>query len=235
MRKSRLVILVSCLLALVSIQLYAQEPKGLITGKVLNEVGEPIEKAQVCLERRQGNAQFASTCFTSTDSIGEFRIENVPMDTVAVRVSKPDQGYVGFGIGAEADYYKPVSLTALAPLANVVFNLRSRGGMLGPIVADQVSGQPIFNFMVHWTVKDLDHSNFQGGGGAGFSRWTTKTAVPADTDLVITEVRARGYKTVTFPNAEQPQVPATIRLKPGETMTLRIDLPPDTGSNSNSR
>jgi Carboxypeptidase regulatory-like domain len=233
MRNRRLAFLLCCLSAA---QLSAQVPTGSILGKVLNASGEPIENARVCIASVQGEKELAPrNCFTKTNNLGEFRIENVPLGKHAVSVQKSEEGYVPFAAKDEAAYYTTVTLTAQAPLAALSFNLRSRGGMLAAIAADQVSAAPIFNFMVHWTVHDAENPSVRLDGGSGFSRWTTKTGVPADSDLITTEVHARGYKTVKFPNPEQPQVPATIRLKPGETMTVRFELPPETETNSNTR
>ena len=106
-----------------------------------------------------------------------------------------------------------------------MLKLGPKDGMVAPIVADLLTGQPIYNFMVSATVHNAEQTN-QIRIAGGFSRWTTNLCVPADTDLSL-RVWAKGYKAVDYPSATQPSVPATIRVRPGEKLSFQVGLSPE--------
>jgi hypothetical protein len=213
---------------------YAQESGGIIVGKVLNEQGQPVAHAQVCVGRTEVKDERlqigGNSCLTKTDNLGQFRLENVPMGTVDVSAYKSEDGYCG----PHASYPR-VTLSAASPLANVVVNLGSKEGMVAPIVAELATGQPIFNFRVSVTVHDAERPNeTRVSLVGGFSRWTTSLCVPANTDLSL-QVWAKGYKAVAYPSPTQPSVPATIRLRSGETLSFQVGLSPEEKVDPNAR
>ena len=222
--------------------LQAQESGGIIAGKVFDEQGQPIAHAVVCVGRTEVKSEhfqpFVDKCLTSTDDAGQFRVENVSMGQVVVRASKPKEGYCGFVFGRSNATVTPqqtVTLSAASPLANVVLKLGPKDGMVAPIVADLVTGQPIFNFTVEAAVhSDPERPNeTRRVPGGGFSRWTTSLCVPANTDLSF-RVWAKGYKAVAYPSPTEPSVPATIRLRPGETLSFQVGLSPEEGVDPNA-
>ena len=96
--------------------------------------------------------------------------------------------------------------------------------MVAPIVADLLTGQAIYNFMAEARVYDAEHPNENHAAIAGgFSRWTTSLCVPANTDLSL-RVWAKGYKAVVYPSRTQLSVPATMRLRPEETVSFQVGL-----------
>ena len=116
--------------------------------------------------------------------------------------------------------------SAASPWANVVLQLGPKGGMVAPIVADLITGQPIFDFMVEAAAHDPERPDETRRVVAGrISRWTTSLCVPADTDLSL-RMWAKGYKTAVYPPPTQPSVPATIRLRSGETLSFQVGLLP---------
>jgi hypothetical protein len=81
--------------------------------------------------------------------------------------------------------------------------------------------------MVEAAVHDPERPNeTRVAFGGGFSRWTTSLCVPADTDLSL-RVLAKGYKAVVYPSPTQPSVPATVRLRSGETLSFQVGLSPE--------
>jgi hypothetical protein len=210
-------------------QLQAQESRGIIVGTVLNEQGEPIAQAQVCIGRTEVKDAHSQTihtnCPTKTDDLGQFRVENLAAGTVIVSASKHQDGYCEYGRGPNLSE-TTVTLSAASPLAKVVLRFGHKGGMVAPIVADAFTGQPIFNFMVSAEVHDSEDPGFRESVSGGFSKWTTSLCVPSNTDLAL-QVRAKGYKAVSYPSPTQPSLPATIRLSSGETVSFQVSLSPD--------
>jgi hypothetical protein len=210
----------------------AQESRGIIAGGVLDEHGQPVVGAQVCVGRIVVNDKHSQTlhsnCFAKTDDSGQFRVENISMGNVVVEASKPKEGYCGLGSGGAnpkvTTQTTTVTLSPASPVANVVLKLGPKDGMVAPIVADLLTGQPIYNFMAEARVYDTEHPNENHAAiTGGFSRWTTSLCVPANTDLSL-RVWAKGYKAVVYPSPTQPSVPTTMRLTPGETVSFQVGL-----------
>ena len=196
---------------------------GIIAGKVLDEQGQPAVDAQVCVKNEHSETV---PCFTKTDDSGQFRIENVSMGTIVLSASKPEEGYCP-GSGGSDPTVTPqtVILTAASPRANVMLKLGPKDGMVAPIVADLVTGQPIYNFWVEASVYDAEDPYGTPVQAGSLTRETTSLCVPANKDLFL-RLRASGYKAELYPSPTQPHVPATIRLRPGETVSFPVGLSP---------
>jgi hypothetical protein len=203
----------SLLLLLLTSLTYSQT-SGRVTGTVLNEFSQPIDKAQVCSVVfrviNSSKSQSDASCFVRTDKTGQFEIDHLPMGTYSIAASKNDDGYAEFGQGTP---YPKVILTPEEPLANVIVKLGPKQGILIPVVKDKVTGKRLFDFDFNWQTV------VPGGSSTGagrFNQLTSRTPIPAGKDVSL-EISANGYK-------DSSQV---LRLRSGEQKTLTIELQPE--------
>jgi hypothetical protein len=120
-----------------------------------------------------------------------------------------------------------VVLTPEAPTANVVVKLGPREGILEPSVKDRITGKPVYNFRLRWHV---DGPNPSFSGDSGFSQWTTRQSIPAEKDVFIDAVSARGYKKWTPSDPSDQSQPLQLHLQRGEVKALNIELEPEAKS-----
>jgi Carboxypeptidase regulatory-like domain len=196
------------------------QPEGRITGIVVDEQNQPINDAQVSTQVSLPG-EIVGNWGAQSDSNGQFRIEHLPMGTFGVVASKNEDGYVGFD---NFPGIQTVTLTPEAPLANVVIKLGPREGILVPSVKDKVTGKPLCDFMLRWYVSGAN-SSLSGGGG--FSRWSTRQAIPAEKDVLIVMVSARGYKKLVPTDPSDPSKPLRLHVQRGEVKSLSIELEPE--------
>jgi Carboxypeptidase regulatory-like domain len=104
-------------------------PQGVITGRVIDETGQPVANAQIIVSSPRGRAN------TSSDLEGRFSTDNLPRSTYTISVSAP--GYFdSSGLAAEhgeRTYYQPGD--------TVTINL-SKGGVITGRVTN-ASGDPL--------------------------------------------------------------------------------------------
>jgi hypothetical protein len=194
-------------------------PEGRVIGTVLDELDQPINKAQVCtVVNLPGESH--SLCVARTDKTGQFQINHLPMGTFGLVASKIDDGYEDF---EHAVPEQAVTLTPQQPLASVIVKLGPRAGILIPSVKDMVTGKPVPDFWVSWK---FDIPNGSSTGTSGFSRWTTRTSIPADRDLSL-EVSAHGYKKWVWADGSNPSQPLYLRLRSAEQRVITIELQPE--------
>jgi hypothetical protein len=209
---------VSLLLLSTSLSHSQMRPEGRVTGTVLDEFSQPIDKAQVCRVVYLPSKSDA-TCFAHTDKTGQFEIDHVPMGTYGVVASKNEDGYADFGLTAPVK----VTLTPEEPLANVIVKLGPRAGILIPRVRDKVTGTPLPDFFLKWRVDVPDGT---WTGTSGFSQWTTRTSIPAAKDVSF-QVSAPGYQTWVYTDPSNLSRPSYLRLESGEQKSLSIELQPE--------
>ena len=195
------------------------QSEGRVIGTVLDEQGQPINNARVFTQVSLPG-KTVSTEGATTDSNGQFQIEHLPMGTFTVLASKQEDGYASFDQAG----MPTVNLTHEAPLANVVVKLGPKEGILVPSVKDKVTGEPLCNFMLSWHVSGSDYT---WTGGGGFSRWTTRQSIPAEKDVFIDMVSARGYAKRVPTDPSDPARPLKLRVQRGEVKSLSFELEPE--------
>jgi len=193
--------------------------EGRIIGTVLDELGQPIEEAQVCTDLTSAPRR-VSECNVRTDKTGQFQIDQLAMGTYEVNALKFEDGYQDFG---PPGHLQRITITPQSPLADVIFKLGPREGILIPSVRDKVTGKVLRNFCVQWKTEST--GNFRSGSML-FSVIGTQSTVPAEQDLTLTAA-AKGYKTWVYADPSDPSRLLHIRVRSGEHKALSIELEPE--------
>jgi len=196
------------------------QPEGRVIGTVLDEQDQPIDNAQVCTHVSLPG-KTVETCSAQSTSTGQFQMDHLPMGTFGVVASKDEDGYGG---SDPSDEIQTVTLTPEAPMASVILKLGPKGGILVPSARDKVTGKPVYGFVLTWHVAGTDGS---WSGGAGFSRWTTRTSIPAEKDVIIDRVSARGYKKWVYTDPLSPSGRLQFHLQHGDYKSIIIELEPE--------
>lgn len=192
---------------------YSSDQLGRITGIVLDENGQPMDRALVC-SSAAGTSQ--SECRTFTDRTGQFEIQNVPMGATIVFASKDEDGYSPMN---QTHTQQTVTLTAQDPVANVTIKLAPRAGTLIGTVRDSVTGKPIGKHVnVTWMQTDGASS---GSSGTSGQLGTFRVNLPTKDLLVF--VSAPGYKTWFY---RDPSDQVELHLASGEQKSVDIELVP---------
>jgi len=206
--------LASSLLVLSSINCFAQTtPAGHITGMVINQEGQPIEQASVCVTVfTVGSAN--SRCHWMTDEQGHFDIRDAPFGTCYVTANKEEAGYsaVNQGRGQE------VNLTASNASADVTVKLAPKAGMLTGSVKDSLTGKPVDKIQLSYISIDGQGNGVASGSNNGAFRFS----IPTEHDYIIL-ISAPGYKTWFYGDADGD---ASLRLASGEQKDLNLYLVP---------
>src|SRR5713101_3281793 len=190
---------------------------GRITGTVLDEDGQLVTDAKLCVMVKSGNNTAINCNVARTDKNGEFEIENLKIGTYNVFAVNEGEGY-------SIENQTPgeeVVLTSENLAPQITVRLRPRGGVLLGSVTDKFTGRPIKKAWVSYA--DID------GKAAGSSVITSdgqiRLAVPTECGLVII-VSSKGYKGWVYTDPSNPAQPV-LRLHSGERKILDIRLEPD--------
>jgi len=198
----------------------AQTPSianGSVSGIVLNEDGQPVGQARVCLSKTQGN-QTSNICRFLADETGQFHIDNVAFGEYEIFAIKEEDGYA---LEKQQPGQK-LQITADDPLANVTIRMAPKGAVLVGSVRDKLTGQEIKErATVQFFALDAGTS---GGSGGRAKDGRFQIAVPTGVDLVVV-VKARGYNGWVYTDPNNPSRPV-MRLRQGEKKLLDIEMEP---------
>jgi hypothetical protein len=212
-----------CSLAVMSTLLCAQrlqQPQGpeLVTGTVLNQEGQPIANANVCIVTTVKPNNTTTMCNNVTDQAGHFEIQHVAMGSFEVLAVKEEDGYARFN-RMTGDQIKVV-LTLQEPTANVTIKLGPKAGMLIGSVRDSVTGKPVDKIRVIYTAATDERSG--GGSASGYMNGEFRVNLPTASDFIVI-VTAPGYKPWIY---NDPVEGLSLRLASGEQKSLDIELVP---------
>lgn len=202
---------------------WAQD-RGVITGAVLDEHGNPVVKAKVLITEKGVFVAHRVLQFHETDADGRFRVAHVNWGTYIVTVGKENAGYADTGLGLHCNNdYPIVALTEYSPTADVTLKLGPKAGILDlEPVTDELTGREIRSAAI--TLRCADDNDFF------ISKSTTeeRILVPALTNVVV-NITAAGYK--PWPAPDRTAAEGRIFLRPEQTQKLQVRLQPEeTGS-----
>jgi hypothetical protein len=203
-------------LALVTYPAMAQR-SGRITGTILDDNGQLLQDARVCLMMRSGNSTAITCNLGRTDGSGQFEIKNLESGVYGVFAAKEEEG---FSIDNQQPGEK-VELSAQNPTADVTVHSRRRGGVLIGTVTDRLTGQPLNSAWINY--EDIDG---KAAGSSTIVDGQIRMALPTECDLVII-VSSKGYRGWVFTDPANPTRPV-LRVHSGERKTLNIQLDPTT-------
>jgi hypothetical protein len=190
---------------------------GRITGSVLSEDGQSMDRARVCVTIKRVSPRGAlRDCTLLTDHLGKFEIDHIKNGTYALSAAKPEDGYAIIDEPGQQ-----VTMSNADPLHVITIKLGPRGGVLTCLVTDKLTGKPIEPEKPTWT----ERVNFAGGGpGSVPMKGNFQATLPAATDVTITAT-ARGYKDWSYRDPSNPTLSA-LRLASGERGVLKIEMEP---------
>ena len=207
----------NCLLAFVACitSLATAQNIGRITGTVMDEHGQVIQDATVCLSVPVDGGSTSSVCQIFTDH-GQFQIPKVGFGTYGVFAIQEAEGY---SVNNQSPGQK-VTVSSANPSPEVTVRLRPGGAVLSGTVRDKRNGKPVKGVFVQYL--DVD------GKASGSSPLNTDgefhVTLPLECDLVII-VSANGYKGWVYTDPLSPTRPV-LRLGAGERKQLDIQLEP---------
>lgn len=207
----------SFLLAFLACVIYSATAQdvGRITGTVLDEHGQTVETATVCLSKTAGGSTTIN-CQVSTDH-GQFQMPKIGFGTYSVFAINEAEG---FSIENQSPGQK-VTVSAAKPSPDVTVRLRPGGAVLSGTVRDKSSGKPVKGVSVQY----LDVDGRASGSSPFASNGELHVTLPPDCDLVII-VSASGYKGWVYTDPSNPSRPV-LRLAAGERKQLDVELEPE--------
>lgn len=226
----RLALIVLFLSAASGIHASCQVNRGSVGGIVVNEHGQPVEKATVYAHILDNKPSIGLIPEAETDETGHFAFRGLEWGQYAVLGKKEEEDFpdtlLTFYSGGIAQ-----TVTLRPPNANVDVTIRlgPKAGVLVGTVRDAVTGDPL-NPCVRLT-RVSDPNLFVEG--TGLVNHVYRLLIPSNTDVMM-EVWLQGYKTWHYTRTIDRSTINSVRLKPGEGQQLDIQLEPDSRANQGS-
>ena len=204
----------------------SSQPEGTINGTVLDEHGQPFKGVQVCNYMPYaptGSRESRGECAVTTDQAGQFRIDHLAMGVTSVEAIKIEDGYVAF---AGTSVREEVTLTPNQRAATVVLKLGPEAGRLLPSVTDKLTGKPIVDYEVSWTIFNPQAPDGTVLSGGQSIRGGERVAIVPPEKYLAVIISARGYKNWHYQDPSDPSRPGFIRLQGDEEKELFVELEP---------
>lgn len=193
--------------------LSAAQNLGRIAGTVVDEQGQVVDDATVCLAESSGNNS-SINCRTYTEH-GQFQIPELKFGTYGLFAINEAEGY---SIGNQSPGEK-VTISPANPAPEVTVRLRPGGAVLSGIVRDKINGKPVKGI----TIQYLDIDGKASESSLLPSDGEFHVTLPPECDLVVI-ISAKGYKGWVYTDASSPR--PVLRLGAGERKQVDIQLEP---------
>jgi hypothetical protein len=189
--------------------------QGTITGTVSNEAGVPVAGAKVSADPLDHRLRISPVTYVITDTRGRFKVERLAWGEYAIFADKEEAGYPNSRLAFYSDDKFPaVVLSESTPTTVISVRLKRAATLKGRISDADTKIPTGASFRLTRLEKPAD--------------WIA-TSVPSDYRVLIppdvdvgVEATSRGYNPWPSPGLQRK-----IRLHPGQTMTLNIDLKPE--------
>jgi hypothetical protein len=204
-----------------------QVNRGLICGMVVNEHGQPVEKATVYAHIIDNRPYTGLIPQAETDQTGQFAFQGLDWGQYAVFGKKEEEDYpdtlLPFYSGGMA---QTVTLRPPDTDVTVTIRLGPKAGVLVGTVRDAVTGDPLNPCVLLTRVSDPNLFV----EGTGLVNHVYRLLIPSNTDVMM-KVWLQGYKTWHYTRTNNRSAIKSVRLKPGEEEMLDIQLEPDSKAN----
>lgn len=202
-------------------RLNPQVGEGRIVGTVMNDDGEPIAEAMLCVITTHSHGSSSTCGGDQSDKDGRFEIKHAPFGDVQVSAEATLAGY-----WTEQQPKQLVHLTPAAPVGHINVKIGPRPGVLSILVADKETGKPIdFDLIVvSWMLEDLSKNLTSHSRHFGREGGRLQVPIKSNADVLL-EVQAEGYRRAFYidPATMQP----LLRVQPGEQRQLDVALEPE--------
>lgn len=220
--------LLSVALALVGSAAIAQ-PKGAISGTVVDQTGAPISRAMVRIDPADGRPRVDLVRYVDTNREGEFLMDRLDWGKYRVFAMKESAGFPNMVWSFYSNNVFPrVSISPKVPLAQIRLRLGAKAAILTGVVADATTGKPL-------------NPGFKLIRAESPEEWLSVTQlahyrvlIPSSTKVIF-EVSAPGYETLFYGGPKDPARHGPVYLEPDTVKRLDIKLRPKTQGEGSSR
>ena len=196
--------------------------RGVITGTVLDDHGNPVVQAKVHIAEKGVFVGHRVLQYHETDGDGHFRIPHVAWGTYIVMAGKEEAGYPDTSFGFYSNNTYPVALlTDDSPTEDVTIRIGPKAGVLDlAAVTDNLTGKEIRTASITlWRAENRQLFMTT-------STTVGRVLVPSGTEVEIS-ISAPGYK--SWPPSDST-AEGKVFLLPEQTRKLEIKLDPDESS-----
>jgi hypothetical protein len=199
----------------------AGQTNGSVHGAVMDEKGEPVSAARVTVDPLGGAPRSDIVREAETDKNGHFSIADLELGAYKVFAMKEAAGYPNTAFAFYSNHIFPtVTLTATAPVVDMVLKIGPPAGVIKGAVRDANTGKPVnAGFLLR---RAADRENWVSlSQQAGY-----RVLVPPSTDIIF-EVSAPGYKTWYYGGDADSLKRSPLHLESSQEIKVDVQLERD--------
>jgi hypothetical protein len=196
---------------------------GRITGTVLSDEGQSMDRAKVCVSITRGTttgSSLSTDCSLVTDHLGKFQIDHVKNGTYTLSALKHENGY---DLTTTPGY--EITVSDADPLHVVTIKLGPRSGNLTCLVSDKLTGKPLdpkpsFANRVNFVARGKSISSPLKGS----VQVIVKGLITSNSKYTIT-AREEAYRFWSYRDPSDA-TRLTLRLASSERRVVKIEMEP---------